>query len=306
MNKKNSTKVEQSKQKTINIDGVDLIEREAVVLKELENLAIRPRKVKIVSSCLEILELLEVQIAKRIPVIDKLYEDSFGIQIDDCRITALSLPNSGLAELPPNFGQLQSLKYINLACNKLEKLPDSFINLKNLQGADLSFNRLKELPIDIGNLSSLKHLNLNDNNLKHLPESIGNLGLLEVLLVNNNALQDLPTNLNYLLGLKKIELKNNNLNKKVVNYYKGIAMKSAGEELKFLFDIAIACEEGLVKESRINLLKKWLSPYLYAALVAFIGILAFQVINNFGRHILENLFWIFFITAFILNFLMNI
>jgi len=62
----------------------------------------------------------------------------------------------------------------------------------------------------------------------------------------------------------------------------------------------------LIKESRLIVFKRWLEPYIYAAIVAFIGVLTIFLINNFYAQILVKLFWFFFATALILNFFIGL
>ena len=47
-----------------------------------------------------------------------------------------------LEELPEYFGQLKSLRHLDLYSNRLEKLPVSFASLKNLKWLDLKNNPL--------------------------------------------------------------------------------------------------------------------------------------------------------------------
>jgi Leucine-rich repeat (LRR) protein len=47
-----------------------------------------------------------------------------------------------LEELPEYFGQLRSLRHLDLYSNRLEKLPVSFASLKNLKWLDLKNNPL--------------------------------------------------------------------------------------------------------------------------------------------------------------------
>lgn len=121
------------------------------------------------------------------------------------RQSSLDLSNFGLMELPPEIGQLRSLRKLDVSHNQLATLPSEIGDLAALTELDASANKLGEIPKNIGNLRNLQRLDLAKNKLQRLPSSIGTLGKLEYLLVDENTLEELPTEIGdlkelYMLG----------------------------------------------------------------------------------------------------------
>lgn len=90
----------------------------------------------------------------------------------------LWLSETGLTELPPEIGNLTSLKFLHLENNQLTNLPSEIGQLNNLRELRLGYNNFRDLPQEIGNLHKLCVLRLESNNLQHLPVLIGQLSLL--------------------------------------------------------------------------------------------------------------------------------
>ena len=92
-------------------------------------------------------------------------------------LTALSwleLSDSCLRELPASFGQLRSLQYLGLAsCTALQSLPNSFCDLTSLQDLMLmGCTGLRQLPDKFGELTALQRVVFRDcSNLLRLPDS---------------------------------------------------------------------------------------------------------------------------------------
>ncbi|XP_067008597.2 leucine-rich repeat serine/threonine-protein kinase 1 [Anabrus simplex] len=112
-------------------------------------------------------------------------------------ITRIDLSKNSLAWLPLVLFQLHSLRYLNLAQNKIEKLPvpverspSPSPNRKD------SKNRKSPLKEKTGYTAPvLEELYLQDNRLDQIPESIFQLPALVTLDVSNNKLQSLPYNM---------------------------------------------------------------------------------------------------------------
>ena len=64
--------------------------------------------------------------------------------------------NANLKFLPDTFGELKSLRVLNLYKNDLRRLPNSFGNLRNLEFLNLEDNMLKTLPDSLKDLINLK------------------------------------------------------------------------------------------------------------------------------------------------------
>jgi internalin A len=90
----------------------------------------------------------------------------------------LRLYNNQLSSLPPEIGQLASLRVLEVSVNHLTTLPPEIGQLGALQFLGLSKNELTNLPSEIPQLNNLCALYLEDNNLHHLPTTVGKLTLL--------------------------------------------------------------------------------------------------------------------------------
>ncbi|RZF34102.1 hypothetical protein LSTR_LSTR009743, partial [Laodelphax striatellus] len=105
-------------------------------------------------------------------------------------ITRLDISNNALAWLPPMLFQLHSLRYLNVAQNKIEKLPtnEDFMDVdtrNKRHSKSLKFVKGYSAPM-------LEELYLQDNRLEWLPEELFNLPALVTLDVCNNKLPALP------------------------------------------------------------------------------------------------------------------
>lgn len=140
-----------------------------------------------------------------------------------------------LITLPVEFGNLRSLKYLQLKrCSNLIWLPDSFGNLTRLQHLELwgcsnltiskatlgnittlqyldfaYCENVKELPPQVAHQHSLQKLDFSGTNLKkfqELPGGIVELCNLEDLILGGPLLEALPSWLGYLKSLKYLSL----------------------------------------------------------------------------------------------------
>ncbi|KAF4523571.1 hypothetical protein B566_EDAN014882, partial [Ephemera danica] len=105
-------------------------------------------------------------------------------------ITRLDVSKNSLRTLPIVIFQLQSLRYLNVAQNKIEKLPSnaekSSIPLcKSNKGRVISETTGYNAPV-------LEEIHLQDNRLEQIPEELFQLPALVSLDISNNKLQTLP------------------------------------------------------------------------------------------------------------------
>jgi Leucine-rich repeat (LRR) protein len=103
---------------------------------------------------------------------------------------------------------------LNLSKNKLSgNIPPEFGLMKNLQYLDISANKLSgSIPRELGTCTKIISLRINDNNLSgHLPTTIGRLRGIQMLLdVSNNKLMGkLPAELGNLVMLEVLNLSHN-------------------------------------------------------------------------------------------------
>jgi len=123
----------------------------------------------------------------------------------------LSLPRTGLAELPPQIGELTNLDTLRLEGNQLVELPPEIGELTSLRVLSLDSNQLTGLPPEIGNLSCTRRLWLDGNRLIELPPEIGQLTNLQVLSLDGNQLDKLPSEIGQLTNLQVLSLNGNRL-----------------------------------------------------------------------------------------------
>lgn len=111
-------------------------------------------------------------------------------------ITRLDISCNSLTFLPIEIFQLCSLKYLNVAQNKIEKLPFPTSNASTLRR---SFRGRKHTSSHEANCDyncpALEELYIQDNRLENIPDAIFRLPNLITLVVSNNKLQFLPYNM---------------------------------------------------------------------------------------------------------------
>jgi internalin A len=125
--------------------------------------------------------------------------------------TKFDLSGMGLTVLPPEIGQLNSLRMLNLSRNQLSTLPGEINQLTNLQTFNLSNNQLSSLSPEIVQLITLQSLNLSFNQLSTLPGEIGQLTNLQTFNLSNNQLSSLPPKIVQLTSLRMLNLYRNQL-----------------------------------------------------------------------------------------------
>ncbi len=124
----------------------------------------------------------------------------------------LEISSSQLAELPSELGNLTGLENLLIASSQLTgELPRELGNLTNLEQITLSGNEFcGELPAELGNLSALQTLSITSSQLAELPSELGNLTGLENLLIASSQLTgELPRELGNLTNLEQITLSGN-------------------------------------------------------------------------------------------------
>ncbi|CAH0719906.1 unnamed protein product, partial [Brenthis ino] len=155
--------------------------------------------------------------------IDLSYNDIMSLPADSeilhlRRLTQLFLQNNKISELPGEvFGDLLSLKVVNLSENAINYLPEGlFQNTREIREIYLSYNDLEILPKKLFNrLEQLVVLDLSANKLKgdHIEdETFGGLIRLIVLDLSHNALAGVARNMfKDLFFLQILNLSNNSI-----------------------------------------------------------------------------------------------
>lgn len=142
--------------------------------------------------------------------------------------------NAGMKNLPPKFGQLDSLTSLVLHSNKFQSLPGEIGLLKKLKHLDVSRNCLTKLPDELMLLSQLSSLNVSMNALTSLPSLRENvklsslnassnklekfpdccyieLSLLSEIVLSSNQIVCIPNEINKLASLKSLDLSSNKI-----------------------------------------------------------------------------------------------
>lgn len=94
---------------------------------------------------------------------------------EDGSVIAIDVARSDLrAKIPPEYGQLKSLRSLNLAeCDLYGEIPQEVINLPNLESFDVSTNGIGGSIPSFAESSSMRNLVLRDNRLKgSLPDPL--------------------------------------------------------------------------------------------------------------------------------------
>jgi Leucine-rich repeat (LRR) protein len=123
----------------------------------------------------------------------------------------LDLSDLKLSSLPPEIGELKTLKWLQLSNNRLKSLPAELAKLKNLKRLYANRNNLEILPPELGQLKKLESLGLEMNRLTALAPEIGELQALENLNLKYCGLAVLPAELEKLQNLKSLNLSGNSL-----------------------------------------------------------------------------------------------
>jgi Leucine-rich repeat (LRR) protein len=117
----------------------------------------------------------------------------------------LDFSGNAISNLPDNIGNLIKLDTLILNnpqdSKRLKKLPDSFGDLKSLKYIDLTGMGLESLPDSFGDLTSLVYIDLDGNIINKLPENFGNLKNLETFR-GPGILESIPNSFSNLEKLK--------------------------------------------------------------------------------------------------------
>jgi CSLREA domain-containing protein len=141
----------------------------------------------------------------------------FGVTLQQCRVSFLSLSNRNLTRtLPDELGSLPEATFISITNNAslTGSIPATLGNLKKLESLGLHTNNLDgEIPATLGDLPNLTSLNLSRNQLTgSIPKEFDKLGSLEFLLLHTNKLSEsIPAELGKLSKLRELDLTLNQL-----------------------------------------------------------------------------------------------
>lgn len=128
-------------------------------------------------------------------------------------ITRMDVSNNSLTSIPLAMFQLHSLKYLNLAQNRIDKIP-----IPVPSPTKKGFRRKSVTPDETDySCPMLEELYLQDNRIDQIPDAIFKLPSLITLSVANNKLQQLPYNMWLAPKLKELNASNNLLKELPMN-----------------------------------------------------------------------------------------
>ncbi|KOC64475.1 Leucine-rich repeat serine/threonine-protein kinase 1 [Habropoda laboriosa] len=113
-------------------------------------------------------------------------------------ITRIDISHNSITSVPSTIFYLQSLRYLNIAQNKIDTLTAEQKNPKDklcpvLEEMYLQDNRLEQLPEFIMNLPGLEIMDVSNNKLQCLPDNLWRAPKLKELNASFNLLKDLPS-----------------------------------------------------------------------------------------------------------------
>ncbi|XP_011493971.1 PREDICTED: leucine-rich repeat serine/threonine-protein kinase 1 [Ceratosolen solmsi marchali] len=125
-------------------------------------------------------------------------------------ITRIDISQNSITTVPSTIFYLQSLRYLNMAQNKIEALTAEPKNPKSklcpiLEEVYLQDNRLEQLPEFILDMPSLEIMDVSNNKLQCLPENLWRAPKLKELNASFNLLRDLPSHIFQNVGRKSRE-----------------------------------------------------------------------------------------------------
>lgn len=140
----------------------------------------------------DIINILEIKIGKKLPLLSTLTYNSIGFTIQNRNIVGLSLFKMELEEFPLEILYLHNLQMLNLAWNSLDSIPPSISSLQLLRELDLIGNHILNIPETIVKLKNLEVIDLSFNNIETVPECIGDMDSLRLLKLIRNNIIDIP------------------------------------------------------------------------------------------------------------------
>ncbi len=124
-------------------------------------------------------------------------------------ITAISLVDNKVSDLPSTFSKLKKITYLNLEDNNFSKIPDAVYSLTTLAHFSIKKNAATKVGDKIGQLVNLVTLDLSDNKLDSIAANISKLTKLTKLDLSGNKLRSVPRDIFVLPLLAEVNLSDN-------------------------------------------------------------------------------------------------
>lgn len=179
----------------------------------------RKLREKIVSEN-EILAIYDIEkvLKNKLPILQDIIWNSYGISIEEGHITGLGLYNANILDIPEKILHFNYLKKLNLNNNDLGFFPEFICQLTELEELFFSGNKNKflKLPENIGNLNKLRLLVLSRNEITSLPKSFSKLENLQILRLDNNLFKKIGNDFFSLRNLEYLYLANNKIQNLII------------------------------------------------------------------------------------------
>ncbi len=107
------------------------------------------------------------------------------------KLNSLWLNHNQFTELPPEIGQLSSLRNLYIEHNALTDLPEEITGLSKVWVLHAGHNQFKEIPTALSRMKILLLLHINNNRIHTIPEEFASKKhSIKGIIVDNNALSD--------------------------------------------------------------------------------------------------------------------
>ncbi|KAH0560147.1 leucine-rich repeat serine/threonine-protein kinase 1 [Cotesia glomerata] len=156
-------------------------------------------------------------------------------------ITRIDISHNSITTVPSLIFYLQSLKYLNMAQNKIDNLVAEPSNPRDklcpvLEEIYLQDNRLETLPNFLMNLPALEIMDVSNNKLQCLPDNLWQAPKLKELNASFNLLRDLPSQVSQNISrrVQRDDILSNSPSSRSINSQLGIPHEDSTEFESFI------------------------------------------------------------------------
>ena len=126
----------------------------------------------------KLLELNKI-LREQIPIVEKIDNETFGVDIKDYHVIGLGFANKGLDSIPEQIGDYKSLQILNLSGTKIKNIPDFIRKLPSLKHLILSYCNDLNYFLTPSNFKSLEYLDFSHSNFRGSDPSLWKLNNLK-------------------------------------------------------------------------------------------------------------------------------
>ncbi|XP_057330472.1 leucine-rich repeat serine/threonine-protein kinase 1 [Microplitis mediator] len=156
-------------------------------------------------------------------------------------ITRIDISHNSITTVPSLIFYLQSLKYLNMAQNKIDNLTAESNNPRDklcpvLEEIYLQDNRLEMLPNFLMNLPGLEIMDVSNNKLQCLPDNLWQAPKLKELNASFNLLRDLPSQVSQNISrrVQRDDILSNSPSSRSINSQMGLSHEDSTEFESFI------------------------------------------------------------------------